>query len=285
MATDDDSLDLDGIDDPSANATDPDSAVETEGDSDVSESSTEIDWSKVDPSTIPQQVVEQTTAFAGLRRDLQDHRTRVQELAQANTELTKQLDQGTSDEANPLEVLGELEDDDVVTAAQMKAIVERVQTKVLKQQEQAAKQLEANQARQRLVESETSARKKYAPGRVPQGLDFDTVLAEATAHLRQTDPALLQGLLAGADPAEAIYNYALGAVPSVRQRALAAERTKVVDGIRQGRIPGGQLAGMSSGTDAGEASVLADLVGAVDPAALAAKTLAELAQNPDAEDF
>jgi len=206
------------------------------------------EWSNVDPSKIPHDVVAQTPAFAGLMEEVRTLRANNQQTQQ----MLLQMQQGQG-QAKPQEneaeqaLLKKIQDDpDALLTARENMLLFEMREKKREQKQQTEKQ--ASQV-QRENASMERLRQKFPKGgrNVPQGLDADTVITTGVAYLAQKFPGLLQDLRQQEDVAQAIYDTAVKLVPDLAQRSTSVANESFID--RLGRPAVGGQSSPSSSSD------------------------------------
>lgn len=249
------------------------------------EETPKIDWSTVDPASIPTDLIQRSEHFTGavsnLRQDIGNQRTRADDLAAANAQLVEEREAGQ--ETDPLDALKDREPDAPITVADLQGIRAADRRKWEDDQSKKDRAAQAQTHNQRLADSETQLRRDFpldGDNAAPKGLDADTVLREAGTFLQASDPGLLRAFTQSRDPGRAIYEYARANVPSVRNRAQTIANNELLDKIKRGKVPAGE--GGSTGGEAGgdEAGVLVNILG-MKPEDI----LEDLRSSADDEDF
>ena len=205
---------------------------ETDVNNALTETEPEIDYSKLDPSKIPHEVVRQTPAFSGvlgevqgLRESNQDYRERMEALA------AQQNQQRETDEFEGREL------DEEITLGDANKLVEKAIAKYRasrqKEQEQTEQQRAANVRRQ----SEQSLLAKYPVDKAPAGLDAVSVLQIGGAWLKTNKPDLFAAAYKTNDPAQEIYDLATNFCPALKAKAQTIQNEQLLDSINTGTIP------------------------------------------------
>ncbi len=245
----------------------------------------EIDWTKVDPASVPIGLIQQSEHFTGAVRNLRDdittQRNHAQELAAANAQLVEERDAAGSDD--PLDPLKDREPDDQVTIADLQGIRAQDRRKWEDDQSKKDRAAQVQTHNQRLTDSETQLRHDFpleGDNAAPTGLDADTVLREAGNFLKANDPGLLRAFTQSRDPGRAIYDYARANVPSVHNRVQTIANNELVDKIKRGKIPAGAGGSPGPGEGDDESSVLFSILG-MKPEDL----LEDLRSTAEEEDF
>lgn len=218
---------------------------------------TAVDWGKVDPTTIPHEVVRKSEPFKGVLAEVQGLREQNRQLTEAVAARAPAAQPGTEpDEDEPGEP------DDLLTRRQAQAMLER-------DRKERKKEAEERAARDNVVrenESISQLQQDYAPGKAPAGLDANTVLREGVPWLAQNEPALLEGARRSRNPAKRIYELALSLCPTIAERAEAHRNEQVLERLNKpgsvkgpgarGRAPGeapvSTIVGLSFGAKSGE---------------------------------
>lgn len=198
-----------------------------------------IDYSKLDPTKIPADIVQKTTAFSGLLRDHQDTKQDLRSVREKD-DVQPQVDE----EIDPLESLKDVEDGEPVSAGEIKKIVAAQEAKAKKTEEKAIgerKKTETKDAQeaQRIVraESERRLKAKYTPETHP-GLDGATVIAIGATWLKNNRPALFQSIYHGSDdPCQDIYDTAISLCPELKKVAATKSSEQLLESINRGGIP------------------------------------------------
>jgi hypothetical protein len=207
------------------------------------EKKSEIDWSKVDPADVPHGFVERTTAFQGIRSDLQETREALRTVQTNQAALADQV-RDKQDDNDPLAKKG---DEELLTVGEARTLLQQREAKAATDHKKADAERQKADRDERIAVSEARLRQTYSPQKAPKGLDADTVIHEGALWLKQNRPAALNACLQSPDPAQEIYDLATALVPTLRSRVQENDRTKLLKEINRGRIPG--TAGAAGASD------------------------------------
>ena len=211
----------------------------------------EIDWSKIDPTAIPHEVVEKSGAFKGLLKSTSELREEAREQREQIGALKAQMDaldeSGDDDDAGDDDGAGAGYEDPnrYVTKAELKREREKEHKTALKaqQKEAATKRAEFENA------SLAKAQAEFTEETQGKGFDFDTVMAEGKEYMSKNHPdECLAALRSTRDPAKALYYLYRSLVPEFRARDRALAAAGTLDQIKAGIIGKTGGAGSKGGT-------------------------------------
>jgi hypothetical protein len=210
-----------------------------------------VDWSKVDPSSIPHEVASKTAAFQGV---LHEKRSITAEKQQLMTMLDNQRRQAADEPPAPTTTPAD--DNELLTRADLQNALRQEQEKLQKKAAEDAERTRQQSQQELLRTSGQRALEKYAAGKVPAGLEAAQVFQDGLDRLMQTKPYLVHAIEANSpDPAAELYQTILREVPEYRAKAQAAANAarnrKLVDQIndpsRRPNIPGRSVAAAPQG--------------------------------------
>ena len=146
----------------------------------------------------------------GILADLQVERQRRQQVELDYAELRGQMTEKTAAAAAEPEPdpIGDLEDDDILTAKQFRAARAHDQ----RQTAEANKLREDQDRQRRATRGQAAARTTYATGNVTAGLEYDRVIAAGKAYLTPFD---VQAIQAADDPAAEAYKRCIMCAPQL----------------------------------------------------------------------
>jgi hypothetical protein len=175
-----------------------------------------IDWSTVDPASIPDDVVSRSRAFRGLLTDKQREAQARQQLQEIiNTQIA-----GRQQQAPPPE------DDDPLAGVDPDGFIDRqALEKVLARQEkkhqQELQRLAKQQQDQRLAEQERQFLSSPMVKSLPPDLQPKAVFDAGLPELQRQNPMLVAALMQEPDPHTALFKAIVERVPAIRDRYVA----------------------------------------------------------------
>ncbi len=191
----------------------------------------ETDYTRLDPSKIPHHIVQQTQAFGGMFSELQQTRTKVAELTEANDALVNELQEKDKVEAQ--------DPNEPATVAYVDKKLDKLVAAIEgKHKKEKAAESQTEQAR-RLNQSCLNLQKEITAEKAGEGLDAETVVREGVNWLAQNKPHLLEAAKQSDDPAREVYELSLNLVPSIRKRFDTRKNNQLLDTIQKGRISKG----------------------------------------------
>jgi hypothetical protein len=201
-----------------------------------------IDWAKVNPDDIPQDVIERTTAHRGVIRDLIETRRRNRQAEGEDRDEDGREDRRRrDDEDNDPDPLAGLDEDEPLTAGQIRQHREWQERKQQKKDEQRQKQEATKAEKVRAEQNQRRFEKLMAEvdSTAPKGLDVATVIREGAAWLAANKPHLARAASESDDPAREYYELSLAYVPTIRARAEAAKTAELLGKVKGGVKPQG----------------------------------------------
>ena len=206
-----------------------------------------IDWSKIDPGTIPHEVVEKSGPFKGLLKSTSELREEAREQREQIGALKAQMDAlDESDEDDDDGAGAGYEDPNrYVTKAELKREREKEHKTALKAQQKEAATKRAEFENASLAKAQT----EFTEETQGKGFDFDTVMAEGKEYMSKNHPdECLAALRSTRDPAKALYYLYRSLVPEFRARDRALAAAGTLDQIKAGIIGKTGGAGSKGGT-------------------------------------
>jgi len=123
----------------------------------------------------------------------------------------------------------DLPDDDIITRKELKQILAQKEAIIA----DTFRKREESELHNRVRLSHERAQERWAVGKVPKGLDYETVMREGYEYLCQYYPEQVQVADKGRDPAGTLYNLAKTLVPSISKRFEASLTQKTIEGIKK----------------------------------------------------